>query len=96
MSGPGLGDLFLTAPNKEIDRQQRKTFPGMAHFAGTGPDGKCCKDCLHWYTLSRGGNKIHDTRTDRPCWKYKRMTDDKVDRRIMPGASACKYFEPWP
>lgn len=39
-----LGDLTLT----EVTPNQEATFPGMAHFAGTGPVGKYCGDCANW------------------------------------------------
>ena len=37
-----LGDDKLT----DLSKEQMETYPGMAHFAGTGPRGKKCSDCI--------------------------------------------------
>ena len=38
------------------------TFPGMAHFAGTGPGDQCCGGCRHWAGTA--------TRKQAPCGKF--------------------------
>lgn len=30
-----------------------KTFIGQAHIAGTGPEGKTCRECQWWYVMAR-------------------------------------------
>ncbi|WP_421930069.1 hypothetical protein [Nitratireductor rhodophyticola] len=37
----------------KFDEQVRGTFVGQAHFAGTGPKGKTCRECLHWHKVKR-------------------------------------------
>ena len=40
--------LFLTPGfGVELERQLRRTYPGQAHFAGTGPVGAHCEHCCH-------------------------------------------------
>ncbi|PLU83398.1 hypothetical protein BMJ22_05100 [Sinorhizobium medicae] len=37
----------LTA--KEVHRPIAETYLGQAHIAGTGPDGKTCRECIFWH-----------------------------------------------
>ena len=63
------------------------TYPGMAHWAGSGPFATC-QLCAHW-----GGKKEKDKKPKAgPCWKFKRLTG-KVGAPVPPEAAACKYFE---
>ena len=54
------------------------TVPGMAHFAGTGPQGKLCKDCQFY-----SGNQ---------CGQFRRMTG-RAGKKFASTTSSCKYFE---
>lgn len=38
-----LQDHLTASP---VDAFARASYPGMAHFAGTGPRGKTCRECL--------------------------------------------------
>lgn len=88
----------LTSLNPEIDRAQRNTFPGQAHFGGTGPQGSVCRECNHWtgcgreagYYAKRGmsGGGLKP----RACGKFKALTHD-IGPPIPFDAPACKYFE---
>ena len=35
------------------DEKIRQTFIGQAHIAGTGPEGKTCRECYYWYAMKR-------------------------------------------
>lgn len=83
-----------------LDKNDAK--PGMAHFAGTGPQGKTCGDCLHrgYYRQSRKG-KWNETRQQEEfksyrvskCAVYKSLTGHHggdIDKYW----ASCKYFEP--
>jgi len=59
------------------------TFPGMAHFAGSGPSGQYCGGCRHWAGTS--------TRKQAPCGKYLALTSCN-GRQVPRSAKACKYF----
>lgn len=76
--------------------------PGMAFFAGTGPVGKTCGDCLHrgYYRQSQKGRwdemlrqEVFKTYRVSKCAVYKSMTGHHGGdiNRHWP---SCKYFEP--
>jgi hypothetical protein len=80
-----------------FDRIARSTFSGQAHFAGTGPKFKTCRDCAHWghagaqdYHPKRGkfGGLIKPAR----CRKYQALTNHIGDK-VPDDAAACKHFE---
>lgn len=77
-----------------MESEARQTYPGMAHFAGTGPDGMTCRECLHYaigVELKAGGRKPGS------CGKYPRLAEGRTGlTKIPPNAAACKYFEPDP
>lgn len=37
----------------EFDDKIRQTYLGQAHIAGTGPEGKTCRECAYWYAMKR-------------------------------------------
>ena len=75
----------LTAGARPLERLIDLTFPGMAHFAGTGPGDQCCGGCRHWAGTA--------TRKQAPCGKYLQLTSFK-GRQVPRSAKACKYFLP--
>jgi hypothetical protein len=80
---------YLTEPNPELAALVKATPPGMAHWAGTGPTEKVCRDCAAWVLVGRV----------RLCEKYKRMMgkDEWETKKVIPSdTAACKYFEPKP
>ena len=73
----------------------RKSHPGMAHWAGTGPDDKTCRECISFMQKGHysASNKLHGSRLkDAPCRKFQKMMGKKGND-IPPTASACKFFE---
>lgn len=61
----------------------KRSVPGMAHWAGSGPLGKECRHCLRFAkTVGNNGR----------CGKYRELAGRRgpVFSRL---ASACKYFE---
>ena len=80
-----IGNHNLTAASVE----QAQTAPGMAHFAGTGPNGKTCGQCEFWgYQVQQGKLVKFQFR----CKKYKELTTKNGS--IIPGLTlACRYFE---
>lgn len=48
---------------KEVHRPIAETFLGQAHIAGTGPEGKTCRECRFWHAwkwrkLVGGGKEL--------------------------------------
>lgn len=79
-----LKDALLFTDAGSVSRSLvADTEIGMAHFAGTGPAGKRCKDCEHFQTL---GKKM-------VCWDYVRLTKDRK-KSITGKAASCSHFQP--
>lgn len=55
---------------------------GMAHFSGTGPHGKRCKQCMHFQPI---GKKM-------ACEEFIRLTGDRK-KSITGKAAACRHFQ---
>lgn len=70
---------------KDVTEEQRQTYPGMAHFGGTGPKGKRCTSCKWMRRDSRGKFPIFF------CDKFEQLTG-KRGHHIDPQYKACKYF----
>ena len=68
------------------DKLARQSYAGMAHFAGTGPDGKYCGDCRH-LDRGKGPGKL-----EYPCSKFKALTG-KIGRSVPVSAASCRHFE---
>ena len=79
-----------------VDTLARATHPGMAHFAGTGPALKTCRECLFWnhklYDYRAKGGKHRGLILPADCKKYRQMTQ-QVGAKIPDDAAACKYFD---
>lgn len=91
-----MNDEHLTKPNRELYEQMRRTPNGMAHWAGTGPAGKTCRECRFfehgWRYYAQG--KFHDTELKpAPCAKYRAMMNGKRGGEIPNTTAACRHFE---
>lgn len=92
------------------DAAIRATFLGQAHIAGTGPEGKTCRECIFWHAWTRVkvGNE-YETRPAPPSYFSFRHVDhpgelkrarcnfpiiNKAKRSIPHHASACSKFDP--
>ena len=64
---------------------RKRTVDGMAHWAGTGPKGLCCGDCVHLHPRGALGYG---------CAQYSRMMGGHQPLNSIPRTTpACKYFE---
>ena len=73
--------------------QINRTHPGMAHWAGTGPEGKTCRECADYcwggrYLASSGKH----AKGELIPAKCRKGTGGKFPHF----ARACKYFDPNP
>jgi hypothetical protein len=73
---------FLTRPNADTADKAARSVPGMAYFAGTGPAGKQCKQCIYFQQIGAKRNR---------CVKYQELTG-LVGSRIDEHLLACRYF----
>jgi sarcosine oxidase delta subunit len=75
--------------------QMRATYPGQAHWAGSGPSGKTCGDCacLGYYKQRRNarGDIIRSEHTGG-CRRFFELTGNHGP--VIPAsAGACRHFE---
>lgn len=89
----GLSDHLTASP---VDALARASHPGMAHFAGTGPYGKTCRECLFFnhgpHDYRAKGGKYRGLIEPATCGKYRAITLN-VGAKIPDDADACKYFD---
>jgi len=88
-----LSDKLTSAP---ADAMARATHPGQAHFAGTGPRGKTCRECTMWAHVKDDyrakGGKYRGLIKPAICSKYKQLMREEGPA-IPEDAMSCKYFE---
>ena len=65
-----------------------------AHFAGSGPEGMSCGDCV-WCQPERYVGRMA-SRGDPVCLKAKAMAPGAGQLPISPYRAACKYFREKP
>ena len=77
-----------------------RSHPGQAHFGGTGPAGKTCRECWHFeiQQADHGGapTTFSYTQADlKPgtCAKFAAMMRVNSCPSFPHSAAACKYFE---
>ena len=107
-----MGDRFEITrhmTSAEFDDALERTYLGQAHIAGTGPEGKTCREC-RWFGLHDIMRKVSDKKTGAISWKtYKAPLHDaagalrrlrclrpilnKPKRRFPHTAEACRLFE---
>jgi len=79
----------MTEPNPELAKLVRNTFHGMAHWAGSGPQGKTCATCQHFGTVYQyEGAK---PKKDR-CKLYFKMMEGKIGNQIPANTMSCKHY----
>lgn len=88
------------AHGPEMERLVSRTHAGMAHFAGSGPVEKTCRDCAAWSFDPRSGyhngTGAHGgALRDHRCSSFRRLTG-KDGNKVPHHASACRHFEPSP
>lgn len=86
-----LGSKYLTKPDPALAAKQAKTYPGMAFFAGTGPDGKTCSQCSQYGFYREGRNE--KTRKVNGCKMFWELAGHPGPA-FSGDAASCKYFIP--
>ena len=84
-----------------FDEQFRDTFLGQVHLAGTGPQDKTCRECIHWRLLVKGAptppgyyaktNKDKAGQIKKAKCLY--PMPHKANRRFPHDAKSCRFFE---
>jgi hypothetical protein len=81
----------LTIIDSTLERAEMQTAPGMAHWAGSGPENAKCGDCI-FYGYGYQKTSGDATRKTSSCGKFWRMTGrhgGSLDKKQI----GCKYFE---
>ncbi len=89
---------YLTNPHGELDAKARRTFAGMAHFEGTGPDNMTCRQCAFWgnangvdrYAAS-GGMRAHALKPGK-CRRFTELMQ-RPGAGVPHQARACSHFK---
>lgn len=77
----------------DFDARIKRTHLGQAHFAGTGPEGKTCRECVHF---SSGGYFSKSDRERAKTLKPGLCTapmPGKARRKFPHTALSCSLFE---
>lgn len=79
-----------------VDTLARQSYSGMAHFAGTGPHLKTCRECLFWdhqpFSYRSKNGKYSGQIKPACCKKYQQITS-QIGDAVPDEAAACKYFD---
>lgn len=67
-----------------------QALPGMAFFAGTGPYGKTCGQCVFRGYYKE--NKKGDMKRTSGCEKFRRLAGGAHGDPVKKSYPACKYF----
>lgn len=80
---------YYTVIDSDLHKKEIETPSGMAHWAGTGPEGAKCGDCIE-YRYDIVDNKGRNTKRNSCFLYYRKM--GKHGSILPPQQSACKYF----
>uniref|UniRef100_UPI003BA8A676 hypothetical protein n=1 Tax=Stappia sp. TaxID=1870903 RepID=UPI003BA8A676 len=102
-----MSDHMTAAP---CDPQARQTYVGQVHFAGSGPEGRTCRECRHWFVWKNVFDEGLPRRVPSPPpyygAKHKETANELMPARChvpLPGkarlsvphhAAACRFFDP--
>lgn len=89
---PGTGrHIRLKRPPGE-----QTAIPGMAHFEGSGPEGKYCRDCFYLgdipVTPPKGSLRTVPRIEHDACWRAKHLMGGQALPGGLGARRACKYF----
>ena len=101
-----FSEYLTTAP---MDGRIRETYLGQAHIAGTGPEGRTCRECIYWRVFGKRrhgdsyveyvkepayfGKKHAKTPNELKKQRCTRPILNKANRLIPHHASSCRLFE---
>ena len=79
----------------ELARQINRSREGQAHFAGTGPFGATCGECIflgYWKKIRTASLDTVRSQRVGGCEKFHQLTG-KHGPVVPPGTDACRYFQ---
>lgn len=85
---------------KDSMRPINSTHLGQAHIAGTGPEGRTCRECIKWHLITYEGkrgpyrrDRNGDGMMELQPQKCRHRILNKTERRVPHDAAACRFFE---
>ena len=86
-------ESHLTVIDLDLENKRARTPPGMAHWAGTGPSGTTCRECLEYSDNGyySANSKYGSTLKPGTCHRYEKMMN-KEGPSIPYNTASCKYF----
>jgi hypothetical protein len=93
------GQIPMTRVKGIPDKRDLK--PGMAHFPGTGPEGKTCGDCMHRGYKVQSQSASWDKKTKQSIYRWYKTYKCAMYRKLMqhngPAVKswypACRHFQ---
>lgn len=88
---PHLKSVFDERMTKLI----RNTRPGMAHWSGSGPQGKSCRECIHFESqgyFSASHRFTPGALKPGKCKRFKKMTGT-AGAAFSGNTLCCRFFE---
>jgi hypothetical protein len=80
----------LTVIDEVLERSEFETAPGMAHWAGSGPEGATCGKCrFYGYTFVKSNGNHANKRS--ACESFYKMTG-RHGGTLEERQTGCKYF----
>jgi hypothetical protein len=97
MKTQAICDPYLTAGYPaELTRMMKRSVPGMAHWAGSGPTGTICRGCIHYgyESVSRNarGEAIKPVSHRQGCRKFYELTG-RPGGAIPETTESCRHFQ---
>lgn len=90
---PGLPSMPGVKKETKFDELRSVTYPGQAHWGGSGPKRKTCRECVHWGEPKREFAYFSDGSGLKPqkCGRYFAMTGT-WGAGVPHEAKACRDF----
>lgn len=89
----GLLTGGLTAAHGALaSAQHAATCSGMAHFAGTGPAGRTCRECAKWGTAVRFYRRTGGELRRRRCARFSELAQGRIGAPVGHHRAACRHF----
>lgn len=89
-----MTDMHLTEPNPKLAAMAAATHPGMAHWAGTGPEGTRCTSCaaaiFNGYITAKGR---HGALKPIQCRTYGNMVPG-TKPKFSADTKSCRFYTP--
>ena len=84
-----------TMANPNIAEWSKNTHAGQAHWAGSGPEGRTCRECNFYKTAGHYANSGKRPRQlkDARCNKFRQLMGKKSGAPIPHHAKACRFFD---